>query len=60
MQGHHKIRSKFLIPYEYRGDGYENAVDSFNPPFSVFIKTAATNVTLDCRAIRPDVPTGVF
>jgi pilus assembly protein Flp/PilA len=40
--------------------GMEIANDLFNLPFSVFINTAATNVSLDFRAIRPDVPTGVF
>jgi pilus assembly protein Flp/PilA len=40
--------------------GMEIANDLFNLLLSVFINTAATNVSLDFRAIRPDVPTGVF
>ncbi len=38
----------------------EIANDLFNLPLSVFVNTAATNVSLDFRAIRTDVPTGVF
>jgi pilus assembly protein Flp/PilA len=40
--------------------GMEIANDLFNLLLSVFINTAATNVSLDFRAIRPGVPTGVF
>ena len=40
--------------------GREIANDLFNLLLSVFINMAATNVSLDFCAIRPDVPTGVF
>jgi hypothetical protein len=40
--------------------GTEIAIDLFNRSFSVFIKTFATNATLDFGAIRPDMPTGVL
>jgi pilus assembly protein Flp/PilA len=40
--------------------GMEIANDLFNLPLSVFINTDATNVSLDFRAVRADVPTGVF
>ena len=40
--------------------GTEIANDLFNLSLSVFVNTDATNVSLNFRAIRPDVPTGVF